>query len=45
MVNAPDSGQPQNEAFVLPARGEGESLSAYADRLSQQAVRVIDRAD
>ena len=45
MTNAPDSHDPDNEAFVLPPRRDGEPAGAYADRVTRAAERLRSRAD
>jgi hypothetical protein len=40
MVNTPYSSQPEDEAFVLPARRTGESPGEYVDRLQRAARRL-----
>jgi hypothetical protein len=40
MVNTPESSQPEDEAFVLPARHVGESPGEYVNRLRRAARKV-----
>jgi len=40
MVNTPTSTDPQNPAFVLPARTADESIDSYIRRINEAAVKV-----
>jgi hypothetical protein len=44
MTNAPDSNDPDDRRLVLPERNEGEGAGAYAERVSVQAERILQRA-
>ncbi len=40
MVNMPDSNDPQDPAFVLPARRADESISAYIGHITEAAAML-----
>ena len=43
-VNAPDSTQPDDERFVVPARNGDEPLDAYAKRVREAAAKIMTPA-
>jgi hypothetical protein len=43
MVNAPDSNEPENQAFVLPVRRDDEGPEDYAERIRRAADRLRRR--
>jgi hypothetical protein len=44
MTNAPDSTDPDDRRLVLPDRNAGEGAGAYAERISVQAARILQKA-
>ncbi len=40
MSNAPDSADPENAAYVLPKRRQGEPIGAYTWRIREAAERL-----
>jgi hypothetical protein len=44
MTNSIDSNDPDDRRLVLPERGDGEGAGAYAQRVSVEAARILQRA-
>lgn len=44
MTNAPDSTDPDDRRLVLPERTGGEAAGAYAERVSVEAARILEKA-
>ena len=44
MTNAPDSTDPDDRSLVLPVRQGDERAGAYAQRVSAEAARILERA-
>ena len=44
MTNAPDSTDPDDRRLVLPERNDGEGAGAYAERVSVEAGRILEKA-
>jgi hypothetical protein len=44
MTNAPDSADPDDRRLVLPERDGKEAAGAYAERVSVEAARILERA-
>ena len=44
-TNTPDSSEPERKEFVIPARGDDESASAYERRVRAAAERIAPGSD
>jgi hypothetical protein len=44
MTNAPDSNQPDDPELVIPTRHADEALPGYSRRISDAALRLLERA-